>query len=320
MQDFSIEKKGYNRDEVQKTVDSLVEDYEVKLSQQKYRIDELKREALEAKEELIKYKSKDKNISGALIAAVETAQEIEKNSKDIYELEIKKLRLLYNKWESFLNEMLLKNPNMKENFDPQIILKGFAQAIDKTIEENFSSMQSVKRSNNEKAREGIQSLLNKMSSSKVGNSNMRPTNYISKPNNFEIKVPNPIKQIKRAERPSLASAEKTKVKNDFLLEEKRLGDVKSIIKPITNITLTKEDDYDNLVDKYLSVNNIESESFANNAYGKQLTKKRKRNAAGYPEPNETGFDLKEALNPTEDLGEIMKAFNFFEDDDNDGKN
>ena len=100
-----------------------------------------------------------------------------------------------------------------------------------------------------------------------------------------------------------------------MFEEKRISETKSYIKPITNITLTKEDDYDNLVDKYLSVNNIESESFANNAYAKQLTKKRKRNAAGYPEPNETGFDLKEALNPTEELSEIMNAFNFFEGDD-----
>ena len=31
-------------------------------------------------------------------------------------------------------------------------------------------------------------------------------------------------------------------------------------------------------------------------------------------PNETGFDLKEAINPKEDLDEIMKAFDFYNDD------
>jgi hypothetical protein len=31
----------------------------------------------------------------------------------------------------------------------------------------------------------------------------------------------------------------------------------------------------------------------------------------YPKPNETGFDLEDALNPKEDLEEIMKAFDFF---------
>ena len=30
----------------------------------------------------------------------------------------------------------------------------------------------------------------------------------------------------------------------------------------------------------------------------------------FPTPNESGFDLKEAVNPKEDLSEIMKAFNF----------
>lgn len=314
MQNFSIEKKGYNKDEVQKTVENLVEDYENKLLLQKNRIDELKQEINQVKEELIKYKSKDKNISGALIAAVETAQEIEKNSKDIYNLEIKKLRLLYNKWEAFLNEMLLKYPDMKEGFDPQVILKGFNEAIDRTIEENFNSMQSTKRQNNEKAKEGIQSLLNKMNATRnrgvdVSAQALPRTNSYDSIKNLQTA------QIKRAERPSLASIEATRVKNDYMLEEKRINEAKSNIRPITNLTLSKEDEYDNLVDKYLSVNNIESESFANNAYAQQITKKKKRNALGYPEPNETGFDLKEALNPTEELSEIMKAFNFFDNDE-----
>ena len=37
----------------------------------------------------------------------------------------------------------------------------------------------------------------------------------------------------------------------------------------------------------------------------------------YPTPNESGFDLKAAVNPKDDLDEIMKAFDFFDaDDDN----
>lgn len=36
-------------------------------------------------------------------------------------------------------------------------------------------------------------------------------------------------------------------------------------------------------------------------------------------PNETGFDLKEAVNPTEDLDEIMKAFDFYNDRTGDKK-
>ena len=304
MQNFSIEKKGYNKDEVQKTVETLVEDYESKLLLQRHRINELKQELTALQEELIVYKSKDKNISGALIAAVETAQEIEKNSKNIYELEIKKIRLLYNKWESFLNEMLLRYPDMKENFDPQIILKGFQDAIDRTVEENFNSMNMTKRENNQKAKQGIQSLLDKMNAT---------SGKKAQPSSREIKTVN----IPRNVVVNPKSIEDVKIKNDFILEQRRVNE-KSNIKPITNLTLTKEDEYDNLVDKYLKVNNIESEEFANNAYAKQLTKKKQKPGA-YPEPNETGFDLKQALNPTEELSEIMKAFDFFdegEDEDN----
>ena len=37
----------------------------------------------------------------------------------------------------------------------------------------------------------------------------------------------------------------------------------------------------------------------------------------YPTPNESGFDLKEAVNPKDDLDEIMKAFDFFDGDKKD---
>jgi cell division septum initiation protein DivIVA len=306
MQNFSIEKKGYNKEEVQKTYQSLVEDYEKQLSLQKNRIDELKQELNEVKEELYSYKNKDKNISGALIAAVETAQEIEKNSKSIYELETKKLRLLYNRWETFLEEMIEKHPDMKENFDPKVILKGFQEAIDKTMEENFNSMKIAKKESNERARVGIQSLLHKMNATTPTKA---PTPPINKVNYTKVGT------IQRQPMISQKSIEEARAKNDLLNEQARLSSSNSKlnIKPITNLTLTKEDEYDSLVDKYLTVNNVESEAFFNNAYAKQLTKKKRKD---YPEPNATGFDLKQALNPTEELSEIMKAFDFFDNDEN----
>ncbi|MDY0143690.1 MAG: DivIVA domain-containing protein [Bacteroidales bacterium] len=309
MQNFNTEKKGYNKDEVQKTIETLVEDYESKLLQQRNRINELKQELIEVKEQLVSYKSQDKNISGALIAAVETAQEIEKNSKNIYELEIKKLRLLYHKWENFLNEMLLNYPDMRENFNPEAILIGFKEAIDRTIEENFTSMRNQKKENNKKAREGIHSLLNKMTQTAM-NKQSAPKPLKESNNNYYKKSDS----IIRASNLKKETIELTKAKNDLLKEQMRLANTKSNIKPITNLTLSNEDEYDNLVDKYLTVNNVESEEFLNNAYAKQLTKKKKK-SNNYPEPNETGFDLKQALNPTEELSEIMKAFDFFDTDE-----
>jgi|AntRauTorcE11897_2_1112592.scaffolds.fasta_scaffold00019_110 cell division septum initiation protein DivIVA len=321
MQNFDVEKKGYNKSQVQKTINELVEDYENKLLLQKNRIAELKKEIEQLKEQLHTYQTKDKNISGALVAAVETAQEIESNSKNIYDIEIKRLRLLYNKWESFLNEMLQKNPEAKENFDPQVILKEFKKAIQETVENNFNSMQNSKKHNSEKARQNIQSLLMKMSSS-----NNRATTS-SKPKTFKKATTSNAnnivntKPIKREVKPSEHNLQNAKAKNDTLLEQKRMRQSTNHanIKPITNLTLSREDDYDSLVDKYLSINNLESENFANNAYAKQLTKKIEKEKPKqnhlYPEPNETGFDLQEALNPKEDLGEIMKSFDFFDNNE-----
>ena len=61
--------------------------------------------------------------------------------------------------------------------------------------------------------------------------------------------------------------------------------------------LDDEDDCDNLVDKFLNTAPIEEEK----------------------EPiklQSSGFDINEAINPTQDLSEIMKAFDFYTGDDN----
>ncbi len=65
------------------------------------------------------------------------------------------------------------------------------------------------------------------------------------------------------------------------------------IKPVSDMTLEEDDKYDNLVDKFLDTAPTE----------KQRSIK----------PVESGFDLKEAINPKDDLAEIMKAFDFFND-------
>ncbi len=71
----------------------------------------------------------------------------------------------------------------------------------------------------------------------------------------------------------------------------------SLIKPVTEMQLNEDDKYDNLVDKFL-----------NSKPEEPLVRK----------PVNSGFDLKEAVNPTEDLSEIMKAFDFYSNGDNEG--
>ena len=78
------------------------------------------------------------------------------------------------------------------------------------------------------------------------------------------------------------------------------------IKPITSLTLEKDekDEFESLVDKFLQTNNTISKGYEKSILN---TNKKKPLKSAY-EPNESGFDLNEALNPTDDLTNIMKGF------------
>lgn len=70
----------------------------------------------------------------------------------------------------------------------------------------------------------------------------------------------------------------------------------SQIKPVTEMELEDDDNYDNLVDKFLDSQPPEEQPKALKIQS-------------------SGFDLKEAINPKQDLSEIMKAFDFYSNDE-----
>lgn len=70
----------------------------------------------------------------------------------------------------------------------------------------------------------------------------------------------------------------------------------SLIKPVTQMELEENDNYDNLVDKFLDTMPPEEQPRSMKIQS-------------------NGFDLKEAINPKDDLSEIMKAFDFYGSDD-----
>lgn len=84
-------------------------------------------------------------------------------------------------------------------------------------------------------------------------------------------------------------------------KDKPKHDTLQISRAIENLTQDFEG-FDSPAEKFLATGETQ-----NNAYTKILNHKRPNDL--YPEPNESGFDLKEAVNPKDDLEEIMKAFN-----------
>ena len=271
---FNTEKYGYNKKEVDEYLKRLSSDVET-LSQQ-LTTSSHRKEIETISLELARYKEQDASISDALVAAVETAKQIEENSKNIYDLEIRRVRSLYDKWQGYLDEMMDRYPEMKEHFDPTTITAAFKKSIDEVLSKN--------EDNTRKNSIGIRSLISKMNG--IQNPQIQKT-YI---------VKTAEKPIKRKSKPSLDAVNKKLIQDTINSENRRIKNFDLTTKINNNV-----EEFDSLADQFL--NTEISENLEQTAYSKTILKKKK----------ESGFDLKEALTPTEDLMDIMKAFNIEDD-------
>ena len=74
--------------------------------------------------------------------------------------------------------------------------------------------------------------------------------------------------------------------------------------------MKKGDIKGNIIDSYLD--DEQSNAYANIINPKKKGKKKPELFEfAFPEPNETGYDYREAIHPKEELDEIMKSFDFF---------
>lgn len=110
-----------------------------------------------------------------------------------------------------------------------------------------------------------------------------------------------------AKEPKIKKIERKPVAKDLKNHQTELNRIeeKSMIKPISSLELKNNDRFETLADKFLTQQDDDATTYTN------FLSKNKDN---YPGPNESGFDLKEAVNPKENLDEIMKSFDFFDHD------
>lgn len=295
MSDFDIVKNGYDVEQVNRYLLELSQNTENQMQEQMVRISDLKRELETVKAELATYKEKNDNISDALVVAVETAKQIENSSKNIYQLEIKRVRSLYDKWNSFLNDLMKKYPELQQQYDTTKILKIFADDLSNILKQNQTSIEQKQIIENMDTNSiGLKVLINKMSS--VTKAPVQHPTYTKLEDNFWQNS----NRIIRNPRPTEKTMAEYQVTEAIAEETERLK--KDMIKPITNTTMSKDDSYENLVDKFLSDDNND---YKQNAYSKVFLAKEKTD----------GFDLKEAVNPTENLEDIMKSFSFYNEDE-----
>lgn len=253
MYNFKIIKKGYSQLEVDSYIERLKYDYEARLAEQKDRIFYLKDQL-----EKVTNTSGNKLVT-SLVSAVERAQLIENSSKNIYELETKKLSLLYNKMEK-----LLRDENIQNDRSIKRELLSLIQDCRLSLQNNLAEQDRCFKESS--SGDPVKRLLSKM----IGINKMaNEAPAVVSPMPVEQKSDFKVVQVKRQDTPTLPRREKSELQ------------------------------------EFLSTNNAQnSNNFENIMFmGKKET----------TTLEESGFDLKEAVNPKDDLEEIMRAFDFFND-------
>ncbi|NCB48400.1 MAG: hypothetical protein EOM55_02070 [Clostridia bacterium] len=297
MDNFKIVKHGYSQIEVDSYIDRLKYDYESHLAEQKDRIFYLK-------DQLDKItNSTDNELMSSLVCAVERAKVIENSSKNIYELETKKLNMLYQKME-----MLLKDEEV--NID-RIKREEFLQLVQDCRNSLQNNIQAQRENIIESTTgDPIKKLLSKM----IG---FNKVPVPSEENRPQIKVVKKKEQSQSIEKSNLNERTAQKVisspsaQNVSVADKNKKQDGK--LKPDLA-------EFDRFLSKGKASNGANFESIM---FSQKSNKTVKENEVEKSEkhsrvtcdlsPNATGFDLKEAVNPKDDLSEIMKAFDFYND-------
>ena len=223
---------------------------------------EEKLKVLEAERKVLEVKNKAQEIENReknILSVLESYRKAQaEGSRNIDVLRGEQLRVVYSHLQAFLVEL--------NNKCPGVLVNSSYKKLIMEIETILASTQAKKDEIISTGTENdpMRVLLSKMQGKKVQETPR------------EIKIErNNLKEVKEKEREHA-----------------------SLIKPVVDMQLNEEDNFDTLVDKFLNTQPPEEQP-------KSL------------KIQSTGFDLKEAINPKEDLSEIMKAFDFYSNDNDD---
>ncbi len=101
MYSFDIVKKGYNKEQVDSYIAKETDSYKQTIADKNMRISELLHLNNNLNKQLDEYKMREDNVNKALITAIEKAQEMEMLVKKSYNIELERLRIWRDKWNSY---------------------------------------------------------------------------------------------------------------------------------------------------------------------------------------------------------------------------
>lgn len=267
--------KTKNKQENEYLISIITKKYEDELAKKDEEITKLRVEVEALRSGQKHLASKKASISNALVAAVDKAKEIEASSKKVYELKINQLSALQSRWEKLLEEMLQKYPKLVETENISHMVQKFKESMLEVMSDDFDIPKYSKETT---SGDQIRSLLSRV--------NKKDDKQVVK--------------IQRKKQPQ-KSVEK-------VLRPEGL-DKPTLIKPIVDMSMDNDEGFETLADKFLSVDDPNECAGLNKAV---CSKVAKDDPYAFPVANESGFDLEEAVNPKDDLEEIMKSFDFYE--------
>ena len=298
MKEFDIERKGYNKKEVENYIANLKNQYEDEIEKSKQEAMQAQAELMQCKMELDSYHKKDDQISNALVVAVETAKEIESSAKTIYELEIKRVKVLYKKWNNILNEVKALYPNINKVSGISVLFDEFEEALNKILSKEVELSQMPSSVNKTAEKIYAKTLLSRMWGNNQNNAYYKNSESTENPTVKRIDIDK--KRERKQENNNFQVQNKKsnllvdKEKNDFENE----GDFEKFLK-------SEFDDFDNFQYK-TSHKDADISPDQKSNYLAVLEQSLSKSAE---KPDDDKFDMLEALQPKEDLMDIMKSFN-----------
>ena len=318
---FQQEFNGYKKSEVDAFIQSMRANYETKLMAEKFKVLDAEKKLLELSTKKQEIEFKEQNIKNV----------IEKQKKYQEEGSMKINSLVLDKLEFIINELEIKFPQHRRDKDYAALIDELEKTIS-SYKENLEKTKAITHPVNSE-NDSMRMLLNKMQNYKKNESKIEST---------------PKQETKSSQKPSyddfkFDDEEETDEDFEDEVDEEEIDD---------NDTYESEDDVEENDDEIEETPSYHKSSFdyaKTQPYSKidkplydtkpkfyeyesrearqnktvitpDKKVEKKHNFTYIPPqaipPSESGFSFQEALNPTEDLEEIMKAFDFYNDNNN----
>ncbi len=314
MRKFDIVNQGYDPSQVDAYFAIVTKKYEEKLMEIANENYAINNELARMKNKMNEYQQNEKQVSKALIVAVEKAEEIEKEAKRIADAELCKLKEMYQKWEELLHDAEKTAAGNGDSAPIKNAIKDFKKSIaDYTLDCIPTGHSGIKEQLKKNGSDYIRNILNKMDYVLMGNDKkekevetVKVANHLKK-STIETKKTETVVEKKVDKKEEIKKVDMKEVMAEHTKENNRIA---SIGGRLLNLNKqVKRAKGENLADQFLNAD-IETDT---NAYAKTFNKKKRPKELDfqYPTPNESGFDLKEALNPHDNLDTIMSSFDFY---------